>query len=140
MRLLHSPQRQNSFMKLNFLHFADYAFLTDMGKIGIVGIFDRVGSKEFPTTQQTMFVVGQVGNIGNEQELLLSITKGKEKVLDNLVVGNIAQAASPMKTYNFLININNLLFPEPGTYDFVVNSDGKEIGAAPLIVEKTAMG
>lgn len=123
-------------MKINFLHFADYAFLTDTGKIGIVGIFDRIGSKTFPTTHAGMFVVGQVGEIGTEQALTLAITRGNQEIVRMELSPNLQQTKSSLKTYNFLVNITNLVFEDAAVYDFRVLADQNEIGDGKLVVEK----
>lgn len=128
-------------MTISFLHFADYAFLTDNGKIGIIGIFDRIYTKAFPTTHGSMFVVGQVAEIKNEEALSLVIRKGRNELLVQPFVKNLQAMVSPLKTYNFLIGLHNFTFPEAGVYDVViVSGDGKEVGGKKLVLEKTIEG
>lgn len=127
-------------MTISYLHFADYAFLTDNGKIGIIGIFDRIYTKVLPTTHGSMFVVGQVGEIKKEEGLTLVIRKGLQQFFQQPFVTNLQKMVSPLRTYNFLIGLHNFTFPEPGVYDFVLMSGDKEIGIKKLMIEKTVEG
>ena len=127
-------------MKLSYLHFADYAFLTDLGKISMIGIFERIQAKSFPTTHGSMFVVGQVGDIAKEKELSLKISKGHQVFLENQFVTNLPDVVNPLRTYNFVIGLHNFVFPEAGVYDFTIATDGREIDTKKLVIEKPFEG
>lgn len=127
-------------MTVTYLHLCDYAFLTDNGKIGVIGIFDRIYSKQFPTTHNTMFVVGQVTEIRQEETLTLVICKGKREVFNQQFIQNLQSHVSPVRSYNFLIGLHNFTFTDHGVYDVIVRNGEKEIGSTKLVLEKTAEG
>lgn len=127
-------------MTISYLHFADYAFLTDNGKIGIIGIFDRIYTKVVPATHGSVFVVGQTAEIRKEEELTLVIRKGLKELFRQTFATNLQKMVSPLKTYNFLIGLHNFTFPETGVYDFVVMSGENEVGVKRLVIEKPVEG
>lgn len=127
-------------MKVTYLHFSDYAFLTENGKMSVIGIFDRIGSKAFPTTHAAMFVVGQVSEIAKEDTLTLIIRKGKRELLVNDFVTNLQDLVNPLRTYSFIIGLHNFVFPEAGVYDFMIKSQDEEVGFKNLVLEKPAEG
>lgn len=128
-------------MIISYFHLCDYAFVTDNGKLGIIGIFDRIFSKQFPTTHQSMFVVGQVTEIDRRtQSLTLIIKKGLQELAKQALVTNLQSVVSPLRSYNFLVGLHNFTFQEPGVYDFTILVDDREVGTRKLVLEKPSEG
>ncbi|HLY28662.1 MAG TPA: hypothetical protein VKQ72_20120 [Aggregatilineales bacterium] len=129
-------------MELAFLHIADYANLTKDDKLNIMGIFSVINALNFPTQHPEMHVVAQLAADPGEysRQFQVTIKLLNEDASQELVNFN-APATVPngrglRVTMNFTLRLVNIVFPTPGTYEFVVLVDGDQKGSASLYVNQ----
>lgn len=123
---------------------ADYANSGEGGKLNLMGIFDRIGVREFPAQHGQMVFVVRVLFEYEDSEAAHDIKvelRGPDggKVLDvggKVNVGTIS--AGSFSTNNLIFQLQGVPFERSGTYDFRVLSDGEELATLPLAVIKGA--
>jgi len=113
-------------MKLNFLHLCDIAFFSQEGKLNVIGVFDRMMSKDFPAISSFCLVLGISGNKGNfklRAEIVHSETN--ERVLE------IKQDSIEIKedggSANFVAKLLGVSFKRDGKYLIKVYIDEKPV-------------
>ncbi len=128
-------------MKLDIALVADAATVDAAGKLNVLGAFHRLRGRDFPLRHGRMALVlrfaPEASDSGTQKVEIRLLGPGDESVLqlDGKVAGrpntNVDHIRIPQ-----VLNLDGVVFPEPGTYRFVVELDGKEVGRVPLRVEK----
>jgi len=110
-------------VKLNFLHICEKAFLSQDGKLNIIGIFNRIGATSFPAAHPELFVVASIkdgqgvynGKISFEAPSGIIIADARGQI-------NIEASEG---TGNIIASFRNVVFPSPGKYNikFFINDN-----------------
>lgn len=133
--------------KLNFLHIADFASAGESGKLNIIGIFEKVHAKEFPTRVLAMTIVGNLTVFGEGPESLFvrveSFKKNDNKsktepfiVLPEAKVELPERKDPANKNINLIFTVGNVLFESEGEYVFSIYLDNEKIGSVLIKAEK----
>ena len=119
---------------------AEYASVSNDGKLSISGIFDSIQSSAFPATAPRMVLVAQFkatpdkyGAIFDmrfqlateEDKLLIDLTAAGEVPYSDLGLGVLM---------NQVVTLNNVSFEKPGKYLFRVLLDGDLAATLPFAV------
>jgi hypothetical protein len=128
-------------MEIDLALLADAATIDASGKLNILGIFDRIGVAQFPAqhgrvTLVLRFTAGTSEIGGHDVHIRLSDPGGAEVLSLN---GEI-QLAGGATTQDgirvpHILNLDGLVFTEPGMYSFDVKVDGEHHVSLPLSVE-----
>ena len=121
---------------------ADTANVSQEGKLNIIGIFNRIFSKEFPATHPVMsFVVRLEAHQSEAGEHTMQVTIANEdgrkiaEIKVDFTLGKAVNAALPIGG-NIIIPIQGAQFPAEGVYSFDIFIDGRYEESARLVLEK----
>ena len=128
-------------MDIDLALLADAATVDASGKLNILGIFDRIGARNFPLRYGRIalglrFTAGLEDAGVHEVVLKLRDPKGGEVISLN---GNIQLGPGPAGQGGRLmvphiLNLDGLVFQEAGTYSFEVVLDAEHLLSIPLTV------
>jgi Family of unknown function (DUF6941) len=130
-------------MEARILLVADFANVDALGKLNIIGAFNRIFVREFPAKHALLYVVirlaVELGEFGKERNL--SIILYDEDSGERWKSGELKFSVAPPEgghsvDFHPIVAIQNLEFEKPGRYEFrvFVNDDLK--GTIPLDVAK----
>jgi hypothetical protein len=128
-------------MNLDIGLLADAATVDASGKLNVLGVFHRLRGPEFPLRHARLALVlrfapegGEEGRkavgirlVGPEDELVLRL----DGQVDVQSGGDEMDVRIPQ-----VLNLDGIVFPARGTYRFLVDVDGEEVGEIPLKVEE----
>lgn len=131
-------------MKCMLLVIADYAGIEQAtGKLNIIGAFGRViTSQDFPFTYGRMSVAIKVeSELGDHHDVrTLKMKVVDEEEGEHFFISapfRFKQTGNGMPSeFNAVLELNDLKFPYPGTYSFVVYVDDEEIERTRLQIVK----
>ncbi len=121
---------------------ADYANVDQGGKLNVLGAFGRIYAHQFPAVHASMHLVVKLGadfeDFNQQKGLTVHFRDADGKVLLALPTMNftINPKTMPIPEVNFIIQVQNLMIPAAGQYDFEILVDDEEIGVLPLTVEQ----
>ena len=129
-------------MKLALLLIADYANLTRDGKLNVMGIFREINAVQFPARHSSMHLVAkllpELGEYGDKRDLAVKLLDPDGKELMN-ISGEI-EVPQPQQGYppevNVILELKDVVFPQPGPYSFVILVDKDHKGSLPIYVNK----
>ena len=116
---------------------ADYANVSQDGKLNVMGVFDRIFAREFPAVHPEMrlvmtFAAGPAEK-GSEKQIELKLLDADGMVKLHLTTQLTVPAESPDPTVqaNHIVRLTGLVFEHPGRYQFsiLVNGDEKKVVA-----------
>jgi hypothetical protein len=122
-------------MKLLYAILCDNAFLSIDKKVNIIGVFETIGAAKFPVTHPKFVIVGSIKPDKKTFKMSLNIVSDKSNVP---VLGNIQEREvnlpeeSKDQNFNFIIEVVNASFNEPGIYKVEISIDGKVVGEIPF--------
>ena len=121
-------------MKLLYTLLCDYAFLSIDRKVNIIGVFETINAQKFPVTHPKFVIVGSVAPSKKNFKMSLNIV---EKETGTSILGDIHERdvnlpAGHDQNFNFIVEVINTNFTEPGLYVVEIKIDGKVIGEIPL--------
>lgn len=128
-------------MDIDLALLADAATLDASGKLNLLGVFDRIQAVSFPARHDRIAMVlrfqGGLSEAGQHQLDIRLITPDQEEMLS--IGGELTFAPGPAETGGtirvpHLINLNGIVFPEPGRYVFDVILDGQHARSIPLVI------
>jgi len=128
---------------------ADYAGVEQAtGKLNIIGAFGRIiTSRDFPFTYQRLSVAAKVqSELGDHHEVrTLKIKMVDEEGGEHFYYSapfQFKQTGNGLPSeFNAVLELNELKFPHPGTYSFVIFVDDEEIERTHLqIVSRQKAG
>lgn len=128
-------------MNLDIALLADAATVDASGKLNVLGIFHRLRGREFPLRHGRLSLVlrfaPETEDRGKMAVEIRLLGPGDEQILrlDGQVEARPGREAAEVRIPQVL-NLDGIVFPEEGTYRFLVAVDGEEIGAIPLEVEE----
>ena len=121
---------------------ADYANITQDKKLNVMGIFNQIWSKSFPAKHSTFHLIiklclelGEEPNREREIEIkLINEDATWERPLGPPRNFKFPEERIPGFTpeFNLILGVRDMVFPEPGIYQFVVLVDGEQKGMCTL--------
>ena len=111
-------------MKANLGVCCDYAMVDQKGKLSVIGIFNNINSSSFPARHPKMFLVylleGSTSEKGIlEGQLLLKDPSGNILIQMNGLQFKFEGGNNGLPiNSNFIIELNDQIFPKPGKYQF----------------------
>ncbi|QQS59872.1 hypothetical protein IPN35_03315 [Candidatus Peregrinibacteria bacterium] len=117
---------------INFVHLCDLAFLSQEGKLNIIGIFENISSAVFPACHPKISLVMNVTLEKGEYPLLVRVVHEK----NNEELAKISGKISCQKTGNVGIihEFQNLSFSKPGQYAVEIWINNEPAGEKGKIV------
>jgi len=129
-------------MRLELFLAADYANITGEGKLNVMGIFRVVNATDFPARHSSMHLVlkmvPELGEYGVSRELYVKLhdPDGNELMeLSGQIEVPKGSGGLPPEV-NVILELKDLIFPQPGPYQFVVLVDKDHKGYLTLLVTK----
>lgn len=119
-------------MKLVIRLLADYANITPEGKLNVMGVFTDVNAVGYPARHPRMFVVlkfaPELGELDQTKTLKVKMEDADGKTIHSISLPlEIKRNAQGQRgDASFIIELNDIVFPKPGTYEFVVYLDDNE--------------
>ncbi len=129
-------------VKLAFL--ADGANVSREGKLNLLGIFDTLFARSFPTTHPQMQLVirfeAAAREAGSTRQVEIQLVAGDGSILFRLPGTLTVQphGLGDAIRMDHLLTLNHVQFERPGRYRFDVLVDGRVAAAVPLQVEEIA--
>jgi len=127
-------------MELLTILAADYANVAQGGKLNVMGIFRNIYATNFPARHLSMMLViklgADLGEFGQERHLAIRLLDADGKELMRFE----SKAIVPTPTggqrpeIDAIIQINEIVFPVPGRYQFTVFVDKDVKGSLPIDV------
>lgn len=127
-------------LKLNFAHVCDMAFLSQEGKVNIIGIFKIIFSAKFPTVHPKLSVVTSFDtkeSSGKHKQTIEIVQSG----LMNRQVSRIDFdfEIKGNKEVNLIADISNVKFDESGKYSVNIFVDDTLVKEIPLLVKDVSL-
>ncbi|MBA4375273.1 MAG: hypothetical protein C0401_03755 [Anaerolinea sp.] len=127
-------------MELLTILAADYANIAEGGKLNVMGIFRNINGTIFPTRIPSMHLViklgADLGEYGETRELTIKLfdPDGKEiiKISGPIKIPEANNGQRP--EVNAVLELRDLVFPNPGRYQFCVFIDKDHKGVLPIDV------
>lgn len=121
---------------------ADYANVTANGKLNVLGIFSNINSQSFPYNLPSMFFVAKVSLDIGERPVTRSLAirlvdqNGKHifDVGGELTFAHDTEGSVP--EVNIVMGLNNILFPAPGRYEFLLQINDENKGSVSIQVNQ----
>lgn len=131
-------------MKLSYVILADAAESTSNGKFSLLGGgIETIFAPAFPTVQPGLAMVAKLlasaSEIEQEHVFHIEITGPNDY---HAPLGDLKFTVVPLRgesesaMINLIINMQVLLFPEPGAYTLHFSVDDQEVGSAPLTAQQ----
>jgi hypothetical protein len=113
---------------------ADYANITREGKLNVMGIFNNINSLQFPARHSSMHLVAkleaELGEIEQAQDFAVRLLdEDAQPIFDLSGQFQIPKGArGRIPEINLIFELKDIVFPKPGTYEFVlfIENDQKE--------------
>lgn len=129
-------------MRLSLLLVADYANITENGKLNVMGIFQELNSFEFPARHSSMHLVikliAELGEFGETQDLKVQLQDEDGKKIFNITgpikIPDYNDGKKP--EVNAILELKDIVFPKPGAYQFVVLVDKDYKGDLTIFANK----
>jgi hypothetical protein len=122
-------------MEVKFAFFCDAATIDGIGKLNVLGIFSAINSKEFPLVFPKMTFVAAIDShrseVGTHKFKISFIDQDGKDLIPPLENSMEVQGAA---TNNFLIDLNAIAFPAPGTYSVDISMDNHHLKSVLLNV------
>lgn len=120
---------------IEFFTLCDYATTSKEGKLSIIGIFDRMFTRQLPSTFARFFIVAILkGEPDSEHQVTLSLTDpdgGDVMPAKQLKIKLGAQGRS-----NIITDVVNLPLKMAGDHRLQLTSDEKQLGSTTFTVTK----
>lgn len=129
-------------MELIMMLTADYANVALGDKLNVMGIFRTIGSFNFPAKHAKMHLVvklgADLGEYGQERlmTILLNEPDGKEMLRFPMKIKVPEMKGGQRPEINAIIEMQDIIFPHPGRYQFVLLIDKDHKGSFPIDVVK----
>lgn len=131
-------------MQVDLAVLADYAAVTQEGKLVIAGIFDRVVASRMPWQHPSMSLVFRMSvEPGEVREHALHLQcvdpDGAEVIpaLEQRVVAGVDDVLAG-GTANFIFGVGGIVFSRPGRHHFEIFIDGEHVRSVPFEVVPAA--
>ncbi len=127
-------------MELPVLLLADYANIAQGGKLNVMGIFSQIYAAGFPARHPAMQLVMHLSvspaEYNTTRKLTVKLLDEDGKALLNWTEDIPIPEQEPGRRLQIgqILQLNDIVFPHPGTYQFSVLVDLDEKGTYPLYV------
>jgi hypothetical protein len=128
-------------VEIVLLLLADYANISRGGKLNVMGVFDHLHAGKFPTRHPQMHLVlrlrAELGEPSGPRELTIKVLNqdGGEMVTLPPRKFTVPDSKEGRRSdMNFIIGIRDIVFPEPGSYEFLVEVNEEPQASIPLHV------
>jgi hypothetical protein len=129
-------------MRLELFLAADYANITGDGKLNVMGIFREINAFNFPARHSSMHLVikmvPELGEYGVSRDLFVKLLDPDGNELAGLSgrfdVPKGSRGITP--EVNVILELKDIIFPQPGPYQFVVLVEKDHKGVLPILVNK----
>ena len=121
-------------IKVNFAHICDTAFLSQGGKVNIIGIFQTILSKQFPVSHPKFSVIVSLNvenQIGPHKETVKIIREEDKRVIEPVLNVEFNVSAKTQEL-NFIGDVINARFEKAGRYTVKIFFDDQEIFSIPM--------
>jgi hypothetical protein len=128
-------------MYLRYGFIADHITPGHANKKTVIGIFDLIVAPAFPTKHKTLSILVKVEGSRIEagvHRLAIELIDGdaqslgkSQEIQFELKVEGRAYPDAPL-SWEFVMEIPDLVLPRAGTYEFTVKVDGRHLGSIPL--------
>jgi hypothetical protein len=130
-------------VELRTILVADYANVAEGGKLNVMGIFREIYAEEFPARHSDMYVIAALSaspaEFGQKRTITVKLMNAdatetlmefsRSIVVPSAVGGRKAEI-------NNILRVRDIVFKEPGTYQFSVLVDNDEKGTLPIELNK----
>ena len=130
-------------MEVNNILVADYANIAEGGKPNVMGIFRQINSEVFPVRHPDMYliVVLVAGPAEFREEKTLTVklinADATQELVNFSVPINVPTATSGRKSeINSILRLRDVIFTDPGTYQFSILVDNDEKATLPIELNK----
>ena len=130
-------------MQLLVLLAADYANVEQHGKLNVMGIFGEIQSSNFPARHPEMYLIAKLtaspAEYGTKRKLTVRLLNedATQEVVNFSNDIDIPQNPGQLRVeINQILRLRDLVFPQPGIYQFSLLIDNDEQGALPIVVAK----
>ena len=127
-------------MELLTILAADYANIAQGGKLNVMGIFRNIYATSFPARHLSMILVvklgADIGEFDDERSLTIKLMDqdGNELMRFSSPIKIPKPSGGQRPEVNAILQINEIVFPQPGRYQFSVQVDKDFKGSLPIDV------
>ncbi len=127
-------------MEVTLAVLADYANVSREGKLNILGIFDIIRARVFPTTHSQLLLVmsleASIAEVGQSKTVEVKLMNEDGKQLFGISGQLELKGAQPGELIrnNHILQLNNLVFEKLGNYVFHVFVNGELKRSVPFKV------
>ena len=129
-------------MEVDLALTADAATIDSSGKLNLLGIFDRITVSQFPAQHGRISLVirfiGGAADAGLHQLTIRLLGPTGEEIValdGELQVAPGRRSLSSGLRIPHVLNLDGLVFHEPGSYTFEIIVDGKHQASLPMAVD-----
>jgi hypothetical protein len=129
-------------MDLTYLLVADYANITGDGKLNVMGIFSIINAHGFPAVHPQMYLVAQLTagpfEYGRKCDIVVKLLdQDGSELVDFKTPVEVPVGEKGQRVHlNHMVQLVNLSFPRPGTYEFGILVDNEPKGTLPIQVNQ----
>ena len=105
-------------------------------KKSLIGIFEDIHVPSFPARYPRVGVYVNLTDAHGKYQLELRLVQVNDSKQVNRVKTPEVEIDSPLRTCEFALQIQNLVFPEPGKYEFHVLANGELLATKSFNVRK----
>lgn len=130
-------------MRVKHALIADYANVTQDGKLNVMGVFGRILSPSFPVTHPSLYLVlvfiVDAAEEGLTREFRIRLVDDEDTALID-VTGTMqaTEVIGPSVEVQQILAFQMIQFPRPGAYSFQIDAHGESLAIVPLGVERPA--
>ena len=126
---------EHTSVQVEYMHLCDYAFQSDRGKPGIIGIFDSITCPSFPSGHPLMCIAVQLrGQAGHVVPIRLVLEAPNGEKLVDLPEQQVT--LSPAGSAFINANLMGVPLKSPGRYSVLVMSQGAVLASVTMKVVK----
>ena len=137
-----APERcQDNVVELSTLLTADYANVEQKGKLNVMGIFGQINSSAFPARHPEMHLVVSLvatpAEAGQTRQLTIRLMDEDGSSIfewSKPIEVPAYQVPGSRIEVNAILQLRDMVFEKPGTYEFRVLVDNDDKGYRPLVV------
>jgi hypothetical protein len=134
-------------MKLELAVLADFASLTQDGKLNILGIFHEVNPPMLPFPLPQLYLVtsfeAESEDYGKQRLIRVVLREENDVGAEMLAIEGLAQVPQPTRSgeivlVNHVLGLSGVTFERAGAYEFSISVDGEGKAAVSLRVTDVA--